>query len=222
MKKGLIVLLLFFVTVGLLACDKNTPCDHQGYLVNESLIQPDCINNGKTEGLICSYCGEVIIKSEIIPSPGHTFDGLNDKVCNVCGYFNSTNPSFIVSETTVSNDQKTAKITVALKNNPGVASIVLSVGYDHSNLILSNVTYNQAIGGQTIFPDENGTNIVLYWINASENVSGDFVFATLDFDLVGDNRGEYDIRLSYDSNNVFNYNEDNVAFDVINGKIIFE
>ena len=172
--------------------------------------------------MVCSYCGEFVLKSATNPSSGHTFDGLNDKICNVCGYFNSTLPSFVVSETTAPAGQRTAKVTVALKNNPGVASIVLSIGYDTANLRLSNVTYNQAIGGYTLSPDVNGENSVLYWINASENVSGDFIFVTLDFELVSNNRGEYDINLSYDSNNIFNYNEDNVAFDVINGKITFE
>ena len=74
----------------------------------------------------------------------------------------------------------------------------------------------------TILPQEYSSPVTLYWINAFEDVVGDWTFATLYFDIDDNARGEYDLQLSYSANNVYNFAEENIDFAIENGKIVIE
>ena len=113
-------------------------------------------------------------------------------------------------------------MTVALKNNPGIASIILTLSYDNAAMSLSEIEYNAEIGGQTVYPQELESPVTLYWINGFADVTGDWSFATLYFDLSEETVGEYDIRVSYELDNVYNIAEENLNFKIINGKMMVE
>ena len=49
-------------------------------------IEPTCISTGLTEGKYCSVCEEVIVAQIEVPKIDHTYEGDNDKDCNVCGF----------------------------------------------------------------------------------------------------------------------------------------
>ncbi len=130
----------------------------------------------------------------------------------------STEPTIIISEETASAGD-TVEITVAIQNNTDVASLVLDLAFDNTALTLTGVTYNTAIGGQTVYPDSLDSPVTLYWVSLSP-ATEDFVFVTLTFS-VNDAAaaGDYAITLSYEADNVYDSAENNIAFDIINGKI---
>lgn len=131
----------------------------------------------------------------------------------------STEPQFVVS----SKDAKrgdTIEVTVALKNNPGIASIILSVAFDSDALTLTEVVYNTAIGGQTVQPQNMNSPVKLYWINGFADAEGDFVLATLKFTVKSDATvGDHSITLSYNADDVYDISEANLPFEIVNGKI---
>ncbi len=130
-------------------------------------------------------------------------------------------PRFVVSKVNTDAGEKNVAVTVSIENNPGIASILLDIGYDKSALTLTGFAYNSTTlaGTMTVPFNANATQYSLSMVSGTSNVSGDFVFATLYFDIADNANGSYDITLSYDENNVYDIDEDNVTFDVINGAI---
>ena len=133
-----------------------------------------------------------------------------------------TEPTFVVSSTTAQAGQKQVQIKVAVVNNPGVTSIRLNIAYDDTVLKLTDMTYNSAIGGTGI--PVQGTNtaspVTAYWAEGFKNVTGDWDFVTLTFDVMDYAKaGDYSVTVTYSPDDVYDVNEDNVAFDVVNGKI---
>lgn len=109
---------------------------------------------------------------------------------------------------------KTATITIALRNNPGIASLKLNVAYDASLLTLTNVEYNSEIGGQSQLPQSYGSPVILNWFNGTADSEGDFTFATLTFDVSEDaNIGDVtNISISYDAEDLYDISETNITF----------
>ena len=130
-------------------------------------------------------------------------------------------PSFIVDQVVVGAGQKNIALDVSLKNNPGVSSIALDVHYDKTALTLTNFAYNtEALDGASTVPFSSTAKIpCLSMVNGTSNITGDFVFATLYFDVANNASGSYDITLTYDEDNVYDINEKNILFNTVNGKI---
>lgn len=74
------------------------PCFHKGTVAIDSAIERTCTVDGKTAGVHCSVCGEVLLEQETLTAPGHTEsdwiidqepigseDGLKHTKCTVCG-----------------------------------------------------------------------------------------------------------------------------------------
>ncbi len=171
--------------------------------------------------IFCSGCGTGSSNHNDLTCK-HSYDNENDKVCNLCGFLNSELPSFVVSKAKAVSGKEKVAVAVSVKNNPGIASIILSLTYDNTAIKLSEIEYNTDIGGQTVYPQELENPVTLYWINGLANTTGDWTFATLYFDVSEAASGEYDIMLDYDANNVYNVAEENLNFEVINGKIVIE
>lgn len=113
----------------------------------------------------------------------------------------------------------TVDVTVSLKNNPGIASLKLKVDFD-SDLTLTGVAYNDSTGGNYQQPQTMKSPVILNWYNGAANSNGDFVFATLTFN-VNDNAqiGNKPITVTYDPDDVYNIDENNIVFAVVNGNI---
>ena len=235
MKKFVIILLILCVAMSFVGCtilqafapdDEKSPgdggndvCEHKNLETLEGYAST-CTSTGLSDGKKCSSCGEIVQKQETIEKASHSFDSANDVVCNTCGFFNSDLPSFVVSETKAKAGNKNVAVTVSLKNNPGIASIILSLEYDSKHLSLTKIEYNSGIGGQTVQPQTMASPASLYWINAFADTTGDWVFATLYFDVSASAKGEYNIQISYQPNNIYNIQETNLNFKTVQGKLV--
>ncbi|MBR0249159.1 MAG: S-layer homology domain-containing protein [Synergistaceae bacterium] len=128
-------------------------------------------------------------------------------------------PMLIVSSATA-NRGEVATVTIALKNNPGIASIGLSVAFDKA-LVLKDVTYNTQIGGEFFDkPSAELNPVKLIWLSPFENNYEDWIFATLDYYVPDDTvKGKYKISISYDPEDIFDLSERNVNIQTISGYI---
>lgn len=129
-----------------------------------------------------------------------------------------TEPTFIVETVSATAGQTGVAVTISLRNNPGIASIALEIYYDEG-ITLTGFTYNGSIGGQSTGYNASANPPTLSWINFNQNVEGDWVFATLYFNVAPNANGKKAITITYDENNVFDYDEENVYFDIKNGSI---
>ena len=130
-----------------------------------------------------------------------------------------TEPTIVISSANASAGATNVEITVALKSNPGIASLNLLVTYE-DGLTLTDIEYNSAIGGMSQQPQKYSSPVILNWFNGVADSEGDWVFATLTFDVsVTADAGDYEISLTYNPNNVYDITETNVHFEVVNGVI---
>ena len=129
-----------------------------------------------------------------------------------------TNPTFVVEKVVAAAGAQNVEVTVSLKKNPGVSSIGLSISCDNG-ITLTGFDYNGSIGGQSTPYSSAVASPKLVWINWIENVTGDWVFATLYFNVAENASGEYAISIAYNADDVYDVNETNIAFDIINGSI---
>ncbi|MBE6530457.1 MAG: hypothetical protein E7680_07705 [Ruminococcaceae bacterium] len=127
-------------------------------------------------------------------------------------------PAFVVSNTNAAPGSQ-VDVEISVCNNPGIASIKLSVIYD-SELVLDAITYNSSIGGQSQEPQTKTSPVTLNWFNGGENSNGDWVFATLHFTVPSEiSDGTYPISVTYEADNVYNIAEENLDFAIENGAI---
>lgn len=128
---------------------------------------------------------------------------------------------------TISASEKTAfpgstvDVDIMLKNNPGVSSIGLDVDYDKKILSLEKIVYNTEMGGNTQSSSLSDNPATLLWVNSSANFSKDATFATLTFKVSTNAKdGDVtDIKLSFDEDNIYNLQENNVSCQTVDGKI---
>ncbi len=117
-------------------------------------------------------------------------------------------------------DEKTVKVDVILSNNPGLASLKFNVAYDEY-LTLTNVEFNSAFGSYVTAPTPYKNPQSLSMISPLSEISNNGVFATLTFTVKDDVPNNYlaDISLSFDKDDVFDGDYNNVATKVINGSV---
>ena len=131
-----------------------------------------------------------------------------------------TEPTIMVSNATASAGATNVEITVAVKNNPGVTSLLMKIAFDDSALDLVSMTYNTAIGGTGIPNATTSSPVTAYWADGFNDVTGDWTFVTLTFNVSSTAAaGDYAITVTYNADDVYNAAEDNVEFAIINGKI---
>ena len=127
-------------------------------------------------------------------------------------------PTLVVSTETATKGA-TKDITISMVNNPGVASLKLSLTFP-SDLTLNSVAYNAGLGGQSQAPAKLTSPVTLNWFNGGANTNGDMVYATLNFTVSNEaTEGDKAIEISYKQDNVYNIDEEDVVFGITNGKI---
>ena len=110
-------------------------------------------------------------------------------------------------------------VSIRIQNNPGVASIKLKVAYDPA-LTLKSITYNSSLGGQSQQPQQLKSPVTLNWYNGAANTNGDMVYATLTFTVsTFAKAGSHPITITYDEDDLYNINEDNINFAIVNGGV---
>lgn len=129
-----------------------------------------------------------------------------------------TKPTIVIDRIDTTAGEKQVAVTVSIVNNPGISSLNLQVTYD-SNLTLNSVKYNSSLSGQSMKPGKKESPITLAWVSPFEDMTGDWSFATLYFDVAEDAKGDLPIYITYDMENIYNMEEENIYFDIVNGAI---
>ncbi len=130
-------------------------------------------------------------------------------------------PAFEVSAITA-NAGETVKVTITAKNNPGITSAKLMVDYDDTRLNLISWEGNSA-WGETFQPSQNlGSPVTLLWMNgAREYAAKESVFVTMTFQVLPTAKpGIASISATYDPEDVFDINFQNVTFALENGGVM--
>lgn len=132
--------------------------------------------------------------------------------------FAAKNPIFVVSSQKAKAGD-TVKITVSTKNNTGIVSMKLLVKYNSKALDL--VEYKEGKFKNTAFSPENSNPFVINWLDSIHpNNKTNGIVATLTFKVLDTApEGKSEITLTYDPEDVFDLNFNNVTFAVQNGYV---
>jgi len=127
----------------------------------------------------------------------------------------------VANKTAVTGNR--VEIAVGLENNPGIASMTLSIHYDTSVMKLVSVSDSGKLG-EAVHSDNYASPYTLCWVNdtAKENFTENGTVATLSFEILEDaEEGSYPITVSYDYDNydIYNVDAERVQFDTVNGSI---
>lgn len=114
----------------------------------------------------------------------------------------------------------TVQVQITLANNPGIASLKFSVRYD-SILTLTDVSFNSAFGSYVTAPTPYSNPQTISLISPLSEISVNGVFATLTFKVSDTAPKGYEaaISLTYDQDDVFNGDYDNVPVDMFPGSV---
>ncbi len=125
-------------------------------------------------------------------------------------------------QTVTAEAGESVDVAISVKNSPGITSTKLSVAFDDA-LTLTNVTYGTEITGNFVKPKNMASPVILNWANGLEDFSGDYVFATLTFQVSAEaDIGFCPITVTYDPDDVYNVEETNADFAITNGGIQVE
>lgn len=132
-------------------------------------------------------------------------------------------PQIVVSDSTGMVGQQVS-VTIALVNNPGVASMMLSVGYDDDVLTLVSVTDGGQLGTAVHSDNYAACPYTLTWANdlATENYIYNGEIVTLTFEVVeGAQLGQTSVTVYYDYDNfdIFNVDGEEVWFEMVDGSV---
>ena len=135
---------------------------------------------------------------------------------------NDPNASKMTVSTVKTTAGKQVKVAISLKNNPGITAARLFVDYDSSVLTLKNVE-NGLVFADTapmLSPSFDVVPYQMQWSVGVKDTAVNDVLATLTFE-VNENakEGSYPISVTYDEDEIFNTNFENVAFEVENGAV---
>lgn len=188
---------------------EHTPAE----AVSENVVQPTCTTAGSYDSVIyCSECNEEISRETItVPALGHDFGewtvvkaptvseaGLRQRVCSRDSAHIETEeieklpdpdaPALTVDNITAKPGE-TVTVSVSIKNNPGIAGMVITPFYDTENLTLTKVTK-----GNLGFAISSSKNITFDTNGDNETGNGTLVKLTF---VVSDSAeaGQYDISV---------------------------
>ena len=215
-------------------------------VVIDSAVEPTCTEDGLTEGSHCSRCGEILVAQITLPVVEHTIvidpaveptvtsTGLTEgKHCDLCGTvlvaqqivdklpmpgLPDDAPAFVVDNVTAREGEE---FTVAIRtqNNSGIVSFKLKVAYDADVLELVSAV-GKDFANMSFSPLTNNP-FILNWVDAiNPDNTTDGVVALLTFRVKeGAAMGTSDITLSYDAEDVYDTDFNNVSFRVVNGTV---
>ncbi len=132
-----------------------------------------------------------------------------------------TEPAAFAAGTVTGSRGQQVQVPITIENNSGIISLKLNVAYDATVLkLVSNVG---GIFTGTVFGKDTTVNPVpINWFDgvATENYTDNGVVATLTFEILADAPfGESAITITYDPDNVFDFDYENVDFAIKNGSV---
>ena len=124
-----------------------------------------------------------------------------------------------VSEVTAAPGAE-VEVTLTLSNNTGLAGMKISVAYD-SVLTLTGVELNSEISEMMTAPEPYTNPQSIAMVSPTEDTTANGVFATLTFKVSETAEAGYkaSVSVTYDADDVFNGNFDNVQLNVVNGSV---
>lgn len=129
--------------------------------------------------------------------------------------FAAGNPTITVSSTTAKPGD-TVTLNVAFSNNPGINTFSLDFDYDTTRLELKDVKLVDGIGGQFAYSKK------AVWLNSTDiTTNGNFLALTFDV-LESAQAGETIVKAEYNVGDIANYDEEDVNFSLVSGKITVE
>jgi hypothetical protein len=150
---------------------------------------------------------------------------LNQLVCISAvadGNTSASTAAFVLSNTEAAPGD-TVSISVTVRNNPGIISLRLKIYYDDSVMNLeASVKPDDCEFTETTFGPLSGNPFSLLWDDSlsSENNTANGIVATLIFKVADDAApGTYPITLSYDEDDVFDIEFENVYFESVAGSL---
>lgn len=107
----------------------------------------------------------------------------------------------------------TVTVPVSITKNPGINTFSLGFDYDKSKLELADVTVSEALGGQFTF----GKKAV--WLNSKDTTyTGEILALTFNIlDSAVD--GDVIVSATYNTGDISNYDEEDLYFDLVSGKV---
>ena len=213
---------------------EHTPAE----AVSENVVQPTCTTAGSYDKVVyCSECNEEISRETItVPALGHDFGewtvvkaptvseaGLRQRVCSRDSAHIETEeieklpdpdaPTLTVDSINAKPGE-TVTVSVSIKNNPGIAGMVITPFYDTENLTLTKVTK-----GNLGFAISSSRNITFDTNGDNETGNGTLVKLTF---VVSDSAeaGQYEIGVIV--REAVNADWQNVSLVVENGYIEVE
>ena len=171
----------------------------------------------------CNECGENRKPAD------HVYDDQYDADCNVCGGIRvvperpidppvTDGPMFIVDGATAKAGD-TITVAVRTEKNVGIVSLMLDIGYDANVLELISITGKDFNG--VSFGPLNSNPIAVNWLDAlNPNNTTNGTIALLTFKVKDEAAvGTTSITVSYDAENVYDFDINNVTFGTQNGTI---
>lgn len=125
------------------------------------------------------------------------------------------------SETVSASAGSEVKVKLLLENNPGVASIGLTLAYDDI-LTLKSVEFNPALGGSTQLSPTLNSPARIIWVNSAVNFTDPAAtFATLTFQVSEAARDNTvaNLTISHDPEDIYNISYENISLNVVNGSV---
>ena len=131
--------------------------------------------------------------------------------CGILG-FTVVQPTINVSSV-IANPGEVVELEVSLENNPGINTFALGFDYDKTNLELLDVAINKELGGQFVYKER------AVWLNSNDTkYNGEIL--TLQFAVVESAKsGDAEVKVTYSPGDISNYNEEDVNFKTVSGKI---
>lgn len=115
-------------------------------------------------------------------------------------------------------------VKLELEDNPGIASLRVKVAFDDI-LTLTNVEFNDDMGGQYQMPQTMNSPVTLAWFNGTENFVGEnATFVTLTFEVSEDAiAGDVaELIITHDPSDVYDITETDIPLNVVNGIVTIQ
>lgn len=132
----------------------------------------------------------------------------------------SNTPKIVVA-TVNGKSGSLVQVKIMLEKNPGIASLKLKVTLD-PQLTVESVVYNESIGGMFMQPQTMNSPMILNWFNGAADLKEENpLFATLNIRISSSAKSgsTLPITVSYEQNNVYNIQEEDVYLEVVNGAV---
>jgi hypothetical protein len=140
-------------------------------------------------------------------------------IINDINVFAADAPRIVVGNTTCKTGESIS-IPVTIENNSGIIALYCNIEYDNEKVKLVSVDNGTVLTDPSHSGsiDTNPFRLCFDMSLSVENNTSNGVITTLNFDVLPDAEiGETTITLSYDPDEIYDYNLNNVHFEVING-----